>query len=69
MTITAIQQASYQRRALDTLKKKVQTMELAWVDVDGYFENRLGELVGEIEKIQGEMAGYVSDMKSEQGNF
>lgn len=69
MFITAIQQASYQRRSLGTLKKKVLSMEAEWNEVDTFFENRLNELANAIQKLQDEMTAYVTDMKSESGHF
>ncbi len=58
---TPKQQAASQRRSLKAMQSKVRNMALAWDEVDQYFVSRLDSLNAEIEKLDDEMAEFITD--------
>lgn len=62
-TITAVQQAAYQRRTLATLQSKAEAMSATWGDIDGYFQGRMEELHTLIGNIDSELTEFIADQK------
>lgn len=58
---TIKQQAAHQRCSLKAIRMRLEVMCADWGEVDCYFENRLAEIMQDIEKLEGEMIGFTDE--------